>query len=64
MGINWKNHIIEVLKEKYDELEYDGWSIMHIEYFTDMGFDEEFIKPLIMTVNMLIILRVFIILIF
>ena len=25
--VDWKPHLIEVLKEKYDELHYDGWSI-------------------------------------
>ena len=45
--VDWKPHLIEVLKEKYDELQYDGWSIFETSHFTKMGFDEEFLKPMV-----------------
>lgn len=52
MAIDWQPHVIRVLKKlqkrpEGDQLAYDGWSIFATSHFTEMGFDEKFLKPMI-----------------
>ena len=44
---DWKPHLIEVLSKEETQLDYDGWSIMETSHFTEMGFDQKFLEPMI-----------------
>ena len=44
---DWKPHLIEVLSKEETQLDYDGWSIMETSHFTEMGFDENFLEPMV-----------------